>query len=304
MSPVTIKQLLEAGVHFGHQTQRWNPKMKKYIFGERNGIYIINLEITLSCLDRAMNFLKQIASEGKEILMVGTKRQAQEPIREAAQKCGMPYVDQRWLGGMLTNFETVRKSIARLDQIDQMEKDGSFQFVTKKEVLMLKKEREKLAKNLTGIREMRRQPSALFVVDSKKEEIAIAEAIKLGIPVVAVLDTNCDPDKADYPIPGNDDAIRAVKLFCEVAYQAIKEGRDQFTQQSAPAAVVPDEALAASMTAAAGGAETYSFGEVVEGEGIEEKLAARFAGDEEVVNKEKIVSSKVVKKPSRKDKPK
>jgi small subunit ribosomal protein S2 len=302
LSQVTIKQLLEAGVHFGHQTQRWNPKMKKYIFGERNGIYIINLEITLSCLDKAMNFLKKIAGEGKEILLVGTKRQAQEPIRDVAERCGMPYVQQRWLGGMLTNFETIKKSVARLDEIDQMEKEGSFSFVTKKEVGMLKKEREKLVKNLSGIRKMRRLPSALFVIDSKKEEIAIQEASKLGIPIVAVLDTNCDPDKVDYPVPGNDDAIRAVKLFCEVAFQAITEGRTQYAKPAPPVEAVPAEE---GDVPAAVSAETDSFATAMEGtpeDRIEEKLAARFAGNEEEVDKEKLAAK--VKKSPRKDKPK
>lgn len=298
MSQVTIKQLLEAGVHFGHQTQRWNPKMKKYIFGERNGIYIINLEITLACLDKALNFLKKIAAEGKEILLVGTKRQAQEPIREIGQRCGMPYVEQRWLGGMLTNFETIRKSVARLDEIDQMEKDGSFAFVTKKEVGMLKKEREKLVKNLSGIRKMRRLPSALFVIDSKKEEIAIQEAAKLGIPIVAVLDTNCDPDKVDFPIPGNDDAIRAVKLFCEVAAGAITEGRQSSQTQAAEAIAAAGE----EGEAVAVNAETDSFAAVMEGapeDRIEEKLAARFSGNEEETDKEKLAAK--VKKSPRKD---
>lgn len=301
MTPITIKQLLEAGVHFGHQTQRWNPKMEKYIFGERNGIYIINLEITLSCLDRALNFLKKTASEGKEILMVGTKRQAQEPLREAALRCEMPYVDQRWLGGMLTNFETVRKSVARLDHIDQMEQDGSFQFVTKKEVSMLKKEREKLLKNLSGVRKMRRLPQALFVIDSKKEEIALKEAAKLGIPIVAVLDTNCDPDLVDYPLPGNDDAIRAVKLFCDVAAEAIKEGRDQFKQVAA-VEQAHGEALAedaardeAAGEAEGGSAETEKLGE----DAIEEKLAARFVGEEVEADKDKLTTK--LKKPVRKE---
>lgn len=233
MPQVTIKQLLEAGVHFGHQTQRWNPKMKKYIFGERNGIYIINLEITLTCLSKALEFLKETAKEGKAVLFVGTKKQAQESLREAAEQSEMPYVNQRWLGGMLTNFETVRKSINRLESIDQMEKDGSFQYVTKKETNSLLKEREKLQKNLTGIRNMKRVPGAIFVVDSKKEEIAIKEAVKLGIPVVAVLDTNCDPDLVTYPIPGNDDAIRAVKLFCDLVSGAVQEGRKEFLTKAA-----------------------------------------------------------------------
>lgn len=233
MPQVTIKQLLESGVHFGHQTQRWNPKMKKYIFGERNGIYIINLEITMTCLEKAMAFLKETAQSGREILWVGTKKQAQETIREFAQKCGMPYVNQRWLGGMLTNFETVRKSVGRLESIDQTENEGGFSFVTKKEVNSLKKEREKLEKVLTGVRNMKKVPGALFVIDSKKEEIALHEAAKLNIPIVAVLDTNCDPDLVNYPIPGNDDAIRAIKLFCDLASQAIMQGRDEFLQKAA-----------------------------------------------------------------------
>ena len=228
MSPITIKQLLEAGVHFGHQTQRWNPKMKKYIFGERNGIYIINLELTLGCLEKALEFVKQLAVEGKDVLFVGTKKQAQIPLKEAAEACEMPYVNQRWLGGMLTNFETIRKSIKKLDAIDKMEQDGSFQFITKKEIGSLKKEREKLIKNLSGIREMRKVPGAVFVVDAELEKISIAEARKLGIPVIAVLDTNGNPDSVDYPLPGNDDAIKAIKLFCETISSVIVEGRKEF----------------------------------------------------------------------------
>jgi len=225
---ITIKQLLESGVHFGHQTQRWNPKMKKYIFGERNGIYIINLEITLACLEKALQFIKQVATEGKSVLFVGTKKQAQEPIRAAAESCGMPFVNQRWLGGMLTNFETIRKSIKKLDEIDKMEQDGSFQFITKKEGLALRKEREKLEKNLSGIRAMKKLPSALFVIDAELEKISLAEARKLGIPIVAVLDTNGNPDGIDFPLPGNDDAIKAIRLFCEAAADAVREGRLDF----------------------------------------------------------------------------
>ncbi|MFZ5802867.1 MAG: 30S ribosomal protein S2 [Candidatus Omnitrophota bacterium] len=242
MPQVTIKQLLEAGVHFGHQTQRWNPKMKKYIFGERNGIYIINLELTLACLDKALEFLKTTAQAGREVLFVGTKKQAQEIIRQAAESCGMPYVNHRWLGGMLTNFTTVRKSINRLDSIDQMEKEGGFQFVTKKEAGSMKKEREKLEKVLKGVRSMDKLPAAIFVIDSKKEEIAIAEAAKLGIPIVGVLDTNCDPDLITYPIPGNDDAIRAIQLFCDVASKAVLEGRSEFLQKKAEEEVKAAEA--------------------------------------------------------------
>jgi len=233
LSPITIKNLLEAGVHFGHQTQRWNPKMKKYIFGERNGIYIINLELTLTCLEKALQFLKQVASEGKTVLFVGTKKQAQEPMKLAAEQAGMPYVNQRWLGGMLTNFETVRRSVKKLDSIDQMEREGNFQFVTKKEAGMLKKERERLIKNLSGVREMRKLPGAVFVIDSEAEKIAILEAKKLGIPVVAVLDTNANPDEVDYPVPGNDDAIKAIKLFCESVSTAVLEGRREYEKIAA-----------------------------------------------------------------------
>lgn len=228
MQQVTIKQLLEAGVHFGHQTRRWNPKMQRYIFGEKNGIYIINLELTMGCLTKALEFLKRTAAEGKEILFVGTKKQAQEGIRQAAESCRMPYVHNRWLGGMLTNFTTVQKSVARLDWIEQTEKKGDFKFITKKEVSGLMKEREKLVRYLTGIRLMKKLPGALLLIDTKKEEIALAEARKLRIPTVAVIDTNCDPDLVSYPIPGNDDAIRSIKLFCDLAVEAIQEGRNEF----------------------------------------------------------------------------
>lgn len=228
MSEITLKQLLEAGVHFGHQTKRWNPKMKRYIFGEKNGIYIINLELTLECLKRALAFLQKVASGGKDILFVGTKKQAKEVIQEVGIKCGMPYVHERWLGGMLTNFETVRKSVARLDWIDQMEREGNLKFITKKEASQLLKEREKLVRYLSGVRQMKRLPDALFMIDTKKEEIALKEARRLGIPTVALIDTNCDPELVDYPIPGNDDAIRAVKLFCDLVADAIQSGRNEF----------------------------------------------------------------------------
>ena len=230
MQQVTLKQLLEAGVHFGHQTRRWNPKMQKYIFGEKNGIYIINLELTVECLARALAFLKKTAGEGREILFVATKKQAQDVVQEAAQKCEMPYVNNRWLGGMLTNFSTVRKSVARLDWIDQMEREGNFKFITKKEVSQLLKERDKLVRYLSGVRAMKKLPGAVFLIDTKKEEIALREARKLGIPTVAVIDTNCDPDFVDYPIPGNDDAIRAIKLFCDLVSENIQEGRSEFLQ--------------------------------------------------------------------------
>lgn len=266
--------------------------MKKYIFGERNGIYIINLEVTLTCLEKAMNFLKQTASEGKEVLLVGTKRQAQEPIKEAAERAAMPYVEQRWLGGMLTNFETVRKSVARLEQIDKMEQDGSFSFVTKKEVGMLKKEREKLIKNLSGVRKMRRLPGALFVIDSKKEEIGIKEAIKLGIPVVAVLDTNCDPDLVDYPIPGNDDAIRAIKLFCDMTAQSLIDGRQQLKANQDAAAAEAAASEENKRNAAEGDGEEIA---------VEEELAARFVGSVDMTEeeKEKLKSKKSPRKETR-----
>jgi small subunit ribosomal protein S2 len=238
---VTLKQLLETGVHFGHQTRRWNPKMAKYIFGEKSGIYIINLELTLVCLTRALEFLKQVAAEGQEILFVGTKKQAQEAVREAADRCKMPYVHNRWLGGMLTNFSTVRKSVARLDWIDQMEREGNFKFITKKEVSHLMKEREKLVRYLTGVRPMKKLPGALFIIDTKKEEISLREATKLGIPTVALIDTNCDPELVDYPIPGNDDAIRAIKLFCDLAAEAVNEGRNDFLKLYPPPPEEPRE---------------------------------------------------------------
>jgi len=289
LSPITVKQLLESGVHFGHQTQRWNPKMKKYIFGERNGIYIINLELTLACLEKALQFLKQVSLEGKSVLFVGTKKQAQEPLKASAEACGMPYVNQRWLGGMLTNFETIRKSIKKLESIDQMEKDGSFQFITKKEIGSLKKEREKLIKNLSGVREMRKVPGAVFVIDSELEKIAIAEAKKLGIPVVAVLDTNGNPDGIDYPLPGNDDAIKAIKLFCEAVSAAVLEGRQEF----AKVAKAKEDAIQAEKDAEA--AAAVEGAEIPE-EVIEEKIAPKFIAEVEVAGEVKPKAKKPVRK--------
>ena len=227
---ITVKQLLEAGVHFGHQTKKWNPKMARFIFTDRNGVYIIDLEKTLHHLIDTCNYVRDLAAQGGSILFVGTKRQAQDSIFDAAQKTGMPYVNQRWLGGMLTNFETIRKSVAKLEEIEKMEAEGTYQFLTKKEVAMLKTQREKLLKVLVGIRNMKKLPSALFIVDPKQEEIAVLEARRLGIPVVAIIDTNCDPDLIDYVIPGNDDAIRSVRLICDVVSKAIAEGRNQYLQ--------------------------------------------------------------------------
>ena len=225
MSVISMKQLLEAGVHFGHQTRRWNPKMKEYIFTERNGIYIIDLQKTVKKIDEAYYFIRDLAMEGGTVLFVGTKKQAQESIEQEAKRCEMFYVNQRWLGGMLTNFKTIQSRINKLRKIEKMEADGDFDLLPKKEVIQLKAEQEKLEKNLGGIKEMKKLPSAMFVVDPRKEHIAILEAKALGIPVVAIVDTNCDPDAADYPIPGNDDAIRAVKLIASKIADAVLEGR-------------------------------------------------------------------------------
>lgn len=225
MSIVSMKQLLEAGVHFGHQTRRWNPKMKEYIFTERNGIYIIDLQKTVKKIEEAYDFVKNISAEGGYILFVGTKKQAQESIQEEAQRCGMYYVNQRWLGGMLTNFKTIRKRIDRLHELEKMEEEGLFEVLPKKEVLNLRHEKERLEKNLGGIKDMTELPQAIFIVDSRKERIAVQEARKLQIPIIAIVDTNCDPDEVDYIIPGNDDAIRAVKLLTEKMADAVIEGR-------------------------------------------------------------------------------
>ena len=225
MAVVAMKQLLEAGVHFGHQTRRWDPKMAEYIFQARNGIHIIDLQKTSKKLDEAYAFIKEQSEEGKTVLFVGTKKQAQECMKEAALKCGMFYVDQRWLGGMLTNFDTIQKRIQRLKDLEAMSEDGTFDVLPKKEVILLKKEMEKLEKNLGGIKEMKELPGVIFLVDPKKERIAILEAKKLGIPVVGLVDTNCNPEELDYPIPGNDDAIRAVALIADVMANAVIEGR-------------------------------------------------------------------------------
>ena len=224
MAVISMKQLLEAGVHFGHQTRRWNPKMAPYIFTERNGIYIIDLQKTVKKVDEAYMFVRDLALDGKDILFVGTKKQAQESIESEAKRCGMFYVNNRWLGGTLTNFRTIRTRIDKLNEIDKMEREGKFELLPKKEVIKLMAEREKLQKNLGGIREMKKLPGALFVVDPKNEHIAVAEARILGIPIVAIVDTNCDPDEVDYVIPGNDDAIRAVKLIAGKMADAILEG--------------------------------------------------------------------------------
>ena len=244
-SIISMKQLLEAGVHFGHQTRRWNPKMAKYIFTERNGIYIIDLQKTVKKVEEAYNFIRETAQNGGSILFVGTKKQAQEAMREEAIRCNQFFVNERWLGGMMTNFKTIQKRVARLRQLEKMEEDGTFDVLPKKEVLGLRHEMEKLNKNLGGIKEMKKLPAALFVVDPRKEHIAVLEARKLNIPIVATVDTNCDPDEVDYVIPANDDAIRAVRLLASKMADAILEGRQgQQTAEveEAPAAEAVAEA--------------------------------------------------------------
>ena len=230
MTESLMKELLEAGVHFGHQTKRWNPKMKRYIFGEKNGIYIIDLEQTVKNLEQACQFLTNLTSEGKMVLFVGTKRQARRAVDAQAKRCGMPYVNQRWVGGMLTNFQTVRKSVSRLQKLEKMKTDGTFELLSKKEIATINKEIAKLRKYLEGVISMNKLPGALFIIDPKKEEIAIREANKLSIPVVAIVDTNCDPDKVDYPLPGNDDAIRAIELMTSKVADSVIGGRQMLLE--------------------------------------------------------------------------
>lgn len=242
MAVISMKQLLEAGVHFGHQTRRWNPKMARFIFTERNGIYIIDLQKTVVKVKEAYNFVKEVVRSGKKILFVGTKKQAQEAVQEDALRCGMYYVNQRWLGGMLTNFKTIQKRITRLKEIETMKSDGTYEVLPKKEVKHLEDERIKLERFLGGIKEMHDLPGAIFAIDPRKERIAVAEARKLKIPVVAIVDTNCDPDEIDYPIPGNDDAIRAVKLLTAKMADAVVEARMEIEAELAEAALAAQEA--------------------------------------------------------------
>ena len=242
MPVVSMKQLLEAGVHFGHQTRRWNPKMAQYIFTERNGIYIIDLQKTVGKLEEAYMFVREVAANGDEVLFVGTKKQAQDSVKEEAIRCGMPFVNARWLGGMLTNFNTIKRRIKRLEQLKKMEADGTFDMLPKKEVIKLKLEIEKLEKFMGGIVDMKKQPAAMFIVDPRKEHIAVLEAHKLNIPIVATVDTNCDPDEIDHVIPANDDAIRAVKLLTAKMANAVLEGRQGMqTEEAAPAEEAPVE---------------------------------------------------------------
>ncbi len=239
MEKISLKTLLDAGAHFGHQTRRWNPKMKQYIFTERNGIHIIDLQMTVKKVEEAYYFIRDLAAQDKAILFVGTKKQAQESIEQEAKRCEMFYVNQRWLGGMLTNFKTIQTRIARLKYIEQMEENGEFDLLPKKEVIAIKAEQEKLEKNLGGIKEMKKLPGALFIIDTRKEHIAVSEARKLGIPIVATVDTNCDPDEVDYPIPANDDAIRAVRLITAKMADAVLEGKqgEQMTDAAVDATV-------------------------------------------------------------------
>ena len=264
MSVISMKQLLEAGVHFGHQTRRWNPKMAEYIYTERNGIHIIDLQKTSKKLDEAYAFLKEQAEAGKTVLFVGTKKQAQECVKEAAEKCGMYYVNQRWLGGTLTNFSTIRKRIGRLLELEKMQEDGTFEVLPKKEVILLKKEMEKLEKNLGGIKEMTEVPGVMFIVDLKKEKIGILEARKLGIPVIGLVDTNCNPQDVDYAIPGNDDAIRAVKLIADCMANAVIEGKQGESMEAVEEAMEVEEV-----------AEPTDMEEVVASEEVEEPKKAK-----------------------------
>ncbi len=253
MPVVTMKELLEAGVHFGHQSKRWNPKMKKFIYSSRNDIHVIDLHKSIPLIEKAYEFVKNAAAESGTILFVGTKKQAQEAVEEAAKKCGMFYVNQRWMGGTLTNFKTLKKNIARLNDIERMKEDGTYEKLPKKEVIMIEREHRKLVRGLGGIRQMVSLPAAVYVVDTKKEQTAVNEARKLGIPVVAIVDTNADPDEVDYPIPGNDDAIRAIKLVTGIISEAVIAGREiskpveERTEEIAvPLEAVPEEAVALS----------------------------------------------------------
>jgi small subunit ribosomal protein S2 len=254
MAVVTMRQLLEAGVHFGHQTRRWNPKMKRFIFGERNGIYIIDLNQTLHRVDLAYSFVRDMVANGGSVLFVGTKKQSQDPIARAAELCGMPYVNERWLGGMLTNFTTIAQRVKKMQEYERMRSAGDFEAMPKKEALILSRELEKLERNLGGIRDMTRLPDAVFIIDIKKEHIAVSEANKMGIPIVAVVDTNCDPDQVQFPIPGNDDAIRSGTLMCRVISEAVAEGRFVSSKRSAMAyAVQPLQAAPQAAPPAAAG---------------------------------------------------
>ena len=287
MANITMKELLEAGVHFGHQTKRWNPRMKEYIFGERNGIYIIDLQKTLKMFKEASKFVQDLAADGKIVLFVGTKRQAQDAIAEEAQKCGAFYINQRWLGGLLTNWVTVQKSVKRLKELDDMATDGRYELLPKKEVIKLERERKHLQANLAGIKSMNRLPDAIFVIDSNKDQIAVREARKLGIPVVAVVDTNCDPTEVDYVIPGNDDALRAIRLFTSKISESIAEGAQLMTdKQVADLQAGVGEAQQAETAAAEAPAE-----------GATNASGAGYAADGEDISMEEVMGPGTHKKP-------
>ncbi len=293
MANITMKELLEAGVHFGHQTKRWNPTMKEFIFGERNGIYIIDLQKTLKMFKEASKFVQDLAAEGRIVLFVGTKRQAQDAIAEEAQRCSMFYVNQRWLGGLLTNWVTVQKSVKRLKELDEMATDGRYDLLPKKEVIKLERERKHLQANLAGIKNMTRLPDAIFVIDSNKEQIAVRESRKLGIPVVAVVDTNCDPSEVDYVIPGNDDALRAIRLFTSKISESIAEGvhaRDDKQMADIQAAAEPEPVAAVDAPAA----EELAAEAAAEG-----GVAAPAAGPEgEEIRMEDVLGKGTRKRPS------
>ena len=285
MSVVTMKSLLESGVHFGHQTKRWDPRMKKYIFAERNGIHIIDLQKTIAAIKEAYDLIREQVKSGKSILFVGTKKQAQQAIEREAQRCGMFYVSNRWLGGMLTNFSTIKKSIHRLKKIEKMEIDGTFESLTKKEVSRLNKERQRLEKNLGGIKDMKELPGAIFIIDTRKEAIAVAEAKRMGIPIVSVVDTNCNPTDIDYPIPGNDDAIRAISLFTKVIADAVIDADNEIGIQIIETLQDEDEAEQAPQEAEQDQEgqqfedfETASVGEVIQND--EEGSESNFSADE------------------------
>jgi small subunit ribosomal protein S2 len=285
-----MKELLEAGVHFGHQTKRWNPRMKDYIFGERNGIYIIDLQKTLKMFKEASKFVQDLAAEGKVVLFVGTKRQAQDAIAEEAQKCGMFFVNQRWLGGLLTNWVTVQKSVKRLKELDDMATDGRYELLPKKEVIKLERERKHLQANLAGIKNMSRLPDAIFVIDSNKEQIAVREARKLGIPVVAVVDTNCDPSEVDYVIPGNDDALRAIRLFTSKISESIAEGVNAMGDKQMAEIQAVAEAEASTEVPAT---------EAVDGEAhAESEAVAAVAPEGEDIRMEDVLGAGTRKRPS------
>ena len=291
MANITMKELLEAGVHFGHQTKRWNPRMKEYIFGERNGIYIIDLQKTLKMFKEASKFIADLSAEGKTVLFVGTKRQAQDAIAEEATRAGSFFVNQRWLGGLLTNWVTVQKSVKRLKELDEMATDGRYELLPKKEVIKLERERKHLQANLAGIKNLSRLPDAVFVIDSNKEQIAVREARKLGIPVVAVVDTNCDPTEVDYVIPGNDDALRAIRLFASKVADSVVEGAQLLNDKQTAD-------LAAGMERAQDVAVAQE--EPAEGSGSPEAAAAdatpEFAGETEDINMEEVLGQGIRKK--------